>query len=144
MDKKFTGLGRCCGRARLLVDMQLLLTLKSWFNDVVFFYSVRYAYRFFTCQKTKPKTDSINRCARLTAYRCTRLSTIKMLNHLTYSFKRSLISWHRLIVIFYALENVSPITQLSRLGSTSQNQSELSMCAPTLEFTLNKNDDLTF
>ena len=37
------------------------------------FYSIRYAYRFFTCQKTEPKTDSLYRCARLTAYRCTRL-----------------------------------------------------------------------
>ena len=33
----------------------------------------RYAYRFFTCQKTEPKTDSKHRCTRLTAYRCTRL-----------------------------------------------------------------------
>ena len=30
MDNKFTGLGRCCGRAWLLADMQLLLILKSW------------------------------------------------------------------------------------------------------------------
>ena len=37
------------------------------------FYSIRYAYRFLTCQKTEPKTDSLYRCARLTAYRCTRL-----------------------------------------------------------------------
>ena len=40
------------------------------------FYSIRYAYRFFTCQKTEPKTDSLYRCARLTAYRCTRLTDI--------------------------------------------------------------------
>ena len=32
-------------------------------------------YRFFTCQKTEPKTDSLYRCARLTAYRYTRLLT---------------------------------------------------------------------
>ena len=37
------------------------------------FYLIRYAYRFFTCQKTEPKTDSKHRCARLIAYRCTRL-----------------------------------------------------------------------
>ena len=36
------------------------------------FYSIRYVYRFLTCQKTVPKTDSLYRCARLTAYRCTR------------------------------------------------------------------------
>ena len=37
------------------------------------FYLIRYAYRFFTCQKTEPKTDSKHRCTRLTAYWCTRL-----------------------------------------------------------------------
>ena len=37
------------------------------------FYSIRYAYRFFTCPKTEPKTDSLYRCSRLTAYRCTSL-----------------------------------------------------------------------
>ena len=37
------------------------------------FYSIRYAYRFFTCQKTEPKTDSLYQCSRLTAYRYTRL-----------------------------------------------------------------------
>ena len=30
-----TGLGRCCGRAWLLPDRQLLLIFKLWFNDVI-------------------------------------------------------------------------------------------------------------
>ena len=37
MDKKFTGLGRCCGRAWLLADMKLLFILKSWINEVISF-----------------------------------------------------------------------------------------------------------
>ena len=43
-------------------------------------YSIRYTYRFFTCQKTEPKTDSLYRCARLTAYWCTRLVTVLQSN----------------------------------------------------------------
>ena len=58
----------------MLPARQLLLILQSWFNDVMyFFYLIRYAYRFFTCQKTEPKTDSLYRCTRLTAYQYTRL-----------------------------------------------------------------------
>ena len=34
-------------------DRQLLLILKSWFNDVIYFYLIQYAYQFFTCQNTE-------------------------------------------------------------------------------------------
>ena len=34
-------------------DRQLLLILKLWFNDVIYFYLIRYACQFFTCQKTE-------------------------------------------------------------------------------------------
>ena len=42
---------RCCGRAWLLPDMELLRIVKSWFNDVIYFsfYTVRVLV--FTCQK---------------------------------------------------------------------------------------------
>ena len=37
ISNNFTGLGRCCGRAWLLPDRQLLFILKSWFNDAISF-----------------------------------------------------------------------------------------------------------
>ena len=73
MGKKFTRLARCCGRAWLLADIQLLLILKLWFNDVISFLFDTVPIPGFHLSKTEPKTDSIYPCAWLTAYRCTRL-----------------------------------------------------------------------
>ena len=58
--------------ARQTTDTYIVVVLTVSMMSYIFLFDT-VCVPVFTCQKNESKTDSLYRCARLTAYRCTRL-----------------------------------------------------------------------